>query len=479
MDEGFALIEAGEFSLAEIYFDNILKDYPNNKTALICSARAKGLSIKKEEALSEFLILNRAYPNDIEIQLNLAEAYLWNNNFEEAKKIYKSLLNEDPKNFTANLGYANALSGSNNNYLALEFVNRALEIKPQNEQGLISKKYIMIGIAFLNTKARKYKEAHRWLDSIQILEPNQANALEIKSLIEKEKEVRAEVSRHYSKDNAGNLAVVNNAKISLGLHPRTRTNLRFIDRETSENSDLFEAKQQILMLENTFFLYPELELTIGSGLLSSIFDNDHSKHFVSSSTIAFKPNQKNYYRLGHSSTYMDYNTEIVKGNIRQDILKLEYQYFSKSKLAFYGFAAYNIQNDANHSKNLFASVYYQPLNKPILKIGTSLNYLNFKENNQLLYFSPESYYLAEIFFHIENLNSGNSKYFYKVLIAPGKQKIEQLDWQNTIRLDLQFGRQITKAFSLNLFYSFSNTVQINGAGNFKFQNYGISLKSHF
>ncbi|MFC5048870.1 tetratricopeptide repeat protein [Aquimarina hainanensis] len=44
MNEGFSYLESGKFEKASLFFEEILKTYPDNKTARLCYGRAIGLS---------------------------------------------------------------------------------------------------------------------------------------------------------------------------------------------------------------------------------------------------------------------------------------------------------------------------------------------------------------------------------------------------------------------------------------------------
>jgi tetratricopeptide (TPR) repeat protein len=99
MTKGFEMLEKGNFNEAEQFFTVILNDFPTNKTAKICYARALGLSSNPNEALILFKSLQETYPNDLEIDLNYAEALLWNKKFDEAKIFYDDLVKKNPDNF--------------------------------------------------------------------------------------------------------------------------------------------------------------------------------------------------------------------------------------------------------------------------------------------------------------------------------------------------------------------------------------------
>ncbi len=172
MSEGFSNLEKGEFEKAEIFFKIILKDYPQNKTARLCYARAVGLNKDPEKALALFTDLKTEYPTDLEIKLNYAESLLWNKKFDDAKIYYTGLVAENPTNFVAHLGFANTLSNLKEFKDALSYVNKALELSPGNGGALISRKYIKLGYANEMVSEKKYTEAETLYNEILIDFPN-------------------------------------------------------------------------------------------------------------------------------------------------------------------------------------------------------------------------------------------------------------------------------------------------------------------
>lgn len=168
MQEGFTYLEQGKFGKAEMFFETILKEYPNNKTARLCYGRAVGLNGNAKKANDLFTYLMHDYPSDFEVKLNFGESLLWNGKFNEAQRFYKNLVTEQPQSFPALLGYANTLSNLKDYENALAYVNKALEVSPGNPNALTSKKYIYLGYAYQNQQAQDYEKAEALL--IQCLE---------------------------------------------------------------------------------------------------------------------------------------------------------------------------------------------------------------------------------------------------------------------------------------------------------------------
>lgn len=177
MSEGFSNLEKGEFDKAEVFFTTILKEYPKNKTARLCYARAVGLNKQPEKALTLFTTLKSDYPDDLEIKLNYAESLLWNKKFDDAKIYYTSLVADNPTNFVAHLGFANTLSNLKEFKDALSNVNKALELSPGNGGALVSRKYIKLGYANEMVSAKKYTDAETFYNEILTDFPNDKETL--------------------------------------------------------------------------------------------------------------------------------------------------------------------------------------------------------------------------------------------------------------------------------------------------------------
>lgn len=204
MTTGFGHLEKGEFAQAETFFLTILKDYPQNKTARLCYARAVGLHNNPEKALQIFIELRKEFPGDLEIDLNYAESLLWNKKFDEAKVFYKDLVSKNPTNFVAHLGYANTLSNLKEYQEALLMVNRGLELSPGNSGALLSRKYIKLGYAYQKVNEKKFAEASEMYEQILVDFPLDKETLMNKAnmyLITKEIKKGQEVYQLLEKDN--------------------------------------------------------------------------------------------------------------------------------------------------------------------------------------------------------------------------------------------------------------------------------------
>ena len=166
MEDGFAYLEEGNWDQATLFFENVLKTYPNNKTAKLCYGRAIGLAGKPEEASVIFKSLLEHYPGDFEIQLNYVESLLWKKNYTQAEGYYKKLLTINSTSFPVLLGLANTYSNLSKYELALTYVTKALDVDKTNQGAKVSRKYIRLGLA---SQAIKNNDA---ASAIIVLESN-------------------------------------------------------------------------------------------------------------------------------------------------------------------------------------------------------------------------------------------------------------------------------------------------------------------
>ncbi len=171
MSSGFVLLETGNYQEAQAFFKNILKDDPSNKTAQLCYGRAVGLSGNSQKAKTIFTSLMTAYPDDYEIGLNYAESLLWNSEYDTAKMAYQQLIAQDSTNFSALLGYANTLSNLKEYDQAIDYVERALAVKPGNANAVTSKKYMFLGKASQLASNEAYDQAIQLLYSLLLTSP--------------------------------------------------------------------------------------------------------------------------------------------------------------------------------------------------------------------------------------------------------------------------------------------------------------------
>ncbi|OIQ20165.1 MAG: hypothetical protein BM557_05715 [Flavobacterium sp. MedPE-SWcel] len=230
MQEGFTYLETGAFAKAEVFFDDILKTYPDNKTANLCYARALGLNNNPKEANRLFSNMLKQHPNDFEIELNYAESLLWNKNYTDAKSYYYTLVTNHPESFPALLGYANTLSNLKEYSEALDYVNRALAASPDNPNALISRKYIRLGYASKLVQLRDYDSAINLLNDNLIDLPNDKDTLLNKAnvyLIIKNSKKAKEAYQQLATNRADSIVALNGFALADHINTKNKKALKW------------------------------------------------------------------------------------------------------------------------------------------------------------------------------------------------------------------------------------------------------------
>ena len=253
MQQGFENLEKGEFAKAEVFFAKILEDYPDNKTARLCYARAVGLHSDAPRAKEMFADLLTDYKDDLEVQLNYAESLLWNKEYEDAKEYYQKLVSENPENFGALLGYANTLSNLKEYEEALGTVNRSLKVSPQNPNAMVSRKYIRLGYANQFLQQRKYEEALSFLDENLVDYPGDKESLLNKAnlyLIIKDAENAKKAYRELALNLNDSIMAFNGISLAAHINEDEKEALQFAEKSlklserSQDSTSILEAKER-------------------------------------------------------------------------------------------------------------------------------------------------------------------------------------------------------------------------------------------
>ncbi len=318
MREGFTNLEKGEFAQAEVFFITILKDYPQNKTARLCYARAVGLNNQAEKALENFVALKNEYPGDLEIELNYAEALLWNKKFDEAKVFYAALVAKNPTSFVAHLGFANTLSNLKEYSEALSNVNKALELSPANPGALVSRKYIKLGYANVMVSAKEYTQAESFYNEILVDFPNDKETLLNKAnlyLITKDIAKGKAVYSQIATDNP--LIALNGLSLLAHIDGKEKQALEISNQavETAKNSTdiaLFKQTQERnvqAMIWNKKYKLAETKINE----LNTQYANENWLLALSATLAIYRSDFKE--SIGHYSTILANDSKSFDGNL--------------------------------------------------------------------------------------------------------------------------------------------------------------------
>ncbi len=654
MKEGFGYLENGRYQEAKSFFENILKNYPDNRTARLCYGRAIGLLGESEKAVTLFTELKSIYPNDYEIKLNYAESLLWNKNYEKAETYYQTIVEENSTSFAAVLGYANTLSNLKKYPLALETVNKALSIQEGNPNALISRKYIRLGYAFTLSQNKEYEKALNLLeqnlndfpedkdtllnqaniyiileqydnaekayrtiatnpkDSITSLQglslvshrrfkekkaleqaskalrkakklsPSDENLLissyeryiqalfwnkkfkEAKStLLEFEKQypestnllsLRATLGMYtsdfglsldqyqkilaksessfdgnlgianayrasgldmksyefafktlffypkqpdaekliatlkkshtpfienrtaYTFDNGNNEAINTNFNTEIPLSPKLkiRGSYSFRTTENTETGSKAESQEALIGLDYKFGGRIGLKANVGFNISDA--NTTSYTGIIGEVIISTKPFRLQSLDFGYKRELQNFNADLIDREIIMNNYSINYNLGTNINLGWYTQAIYTTQSDDNTRNLLFTSLYYNILNRPVLKTGINYQYISFKDQVPTIYFSPSSFHLVEVF--AELLNDQNNDWFYSLSAAVGRQFVEEDPASTTFRAEGKIGHHFSERFMAHIYGKYSNIASATAAG-FEFTEIGFKLKWYF
>ncbi|AXT20361.1 hypothetical protein D7030_04370 [Flavobacteriaceae bacterium AU392] len=653
MQEGFNYLETGNYNAAESYFESVLKDYPDNRTAKLCYGRAVGLKGNSKKAISIFTELIKLYPEDFEIKLNYGEALLWNKSFDVAKAYYEDLVLEDNQSFPALLGYANTLSNLKLFDEALSYVNKALSVSPGNQNALISKKYIYLGYANQHIQNQKYANAEYLLNKnltlfkndketllnlanlylisndlekatvvyetmgqkqedivislnglalvshlkgkekqalkTSLRAYNMMTSLSDKTLINQTKEryiqaliwnkkykqasslinelisempnenwvlaLRATLyiyksdfkksladyntilqndsasfdgnlgkantlkalglyndaykSAHttlsfynnqkdavnfiktlntsftpyldtkaaYSFDNGDNNAFSFQTDIEVPIHTKFKLLANYSYRTTDNSNTNNEAIANNALLGVSYTLLPNLTFKSSFGVTSVEGETNNYTQFLTDITINIKPFKLQTLDIGYKREVQNFNADLLDLEIVQNNIYANYNISTNFNLGWFTQYYYTFQNDNNTRNLLFTSLYYNILNKPLLKTGINYQYITFKDQVPNIYFSPERFNATEVFLNLikEEIITESRAWFYELTSAFGLQFIENNSQQGTFRFQGKLGYKISDRSLINLYGSYSNIASTTAAG-FTFSEIGLRFK---
>jgi tetratricopeptide (TPR) repeat protein len=164
MQIGFDHLEKGRFKEAVDFFEETLTQYPENRTARLCYARALGLHNDPKSATELFLELEEDYPTDQEIKINLAESYLWNGDYKTGQSLYSKLHKEMPDNMGVLIGLSNSYALQTRYKEAYDYLKKALAIDPNNIGASTSMQYARLGLANEAIQRYDYTSAEQILN---------------------------------------------------------------------------------------------------------------------------------------------------------------------------------------------------------------------------------------------------------------------------------------------------------------------------
>ncbi len=471
LEKGFHLLENGQYEAALSFFsdDTLPKEY--NKTVKICYARALGLSGAVPQALDVLQQLSLQYPEDTEIALNVAEAFLWNNSYEEALALYASLVVDNPQSFVANYGYANANAALDEDLQALHYMEVALSLDPDNEQAHIAFNSILLKSAFNSYKAGRYVNAIATLDKIneQYVEVPKIEAL--RSQITRA--TQSNFGLQYSQDQDSN----NNSSSRIGLNvdfgfaERHRISMQSTYRELTDPIGT-SAIQQSIAFSDRIKLSKRFELTTGLAATGVGYNEVRDTRITSQFKISSFLSQKLFTEMAYTRDMNDATQALLELELYTHNVSLVANYMLTPRLGLFSRTEWQEQSDANRLLGQVFSLYYTLNAAPLIRIGSNGSFQAYKFNDPS-YFTPEYYRHMELFFLIENLKS--TGWQYRAQANVGHQSIAETPQQITYKLEGSLGYTFRSGIAINSQFLYNSAAQLNTGGAYDYFRAGLNL----
>jgi len=159
------------YGAADGYYRRALALQPKNVE--VWTAWGESLSFNKDtRAKDAFAGALKIRPNDTRAQVGLANLYLWNAEYSDARKIYTRVLSREPRNLTALIGLGDALVFSSRPAEAVPFYKRALALANSNSAAQLG-----LGRALIQSK--REKEGLPYIQRVLAIAPRNPEALQL------------------------------------------------------------------------------------------------------------------------------------------------------------------------------------------------------------------------------------------------------------------------------------------------------------
>ncbi len=330
MSKGFSLLEKGNFENAESFFEDFLKDNPDNKTAKLCYGRAVGLSGEPLKANALFSELLKDNPGDFEVEINYNESFLWAKDYKSAKPLYKKLVTDYPDKFGAVLGFANTLSNLQEYKEALKWVEKAIALDPENKSALVSKKYMRLGYANKYVNAQQYKKGEELLQKIFTDFPEDKDAIQNLAnlyLITKEVEKAKNTYKRYATNAKDSIIALNGIALAEHIGEKDKKALQI----ATESKQQVKALDDKKLTEQTYNRYVQAliwnkKFGTAQKLIDSLSNADPNRNWIMALdatlgmyTAKFKKSMHNYDKiLANDSTSFDGNLGMANALFASD-----------------------------------------------------------------------------------------------------------------------------------------------------------------
>ena len=179
--------------------------------------------------------------------------------------------------------------------------------------------------------------------------------------------------------------------------------------------------------------------------------------------LQYQPNDRRMLGIFYHTEILNFTAALLGKNLRSHNAGYITHLLLSGKTGFYSQGSAGILTDNNRRYQFFGSLYHLLRTEPTLKTGINFSALHFSKNDIKTYFSPNRYLSVEGFADFSTALPLLSRFYFQAQAAGGWQRIEQNNWEPTLRVQTELGLRL-KHLETSFKYQTSNVASANGAG---------------
>jgi tetratricopeptide (TPR) repeat protein len=388
------------------------------------------------------------------------EALLWNRKFSEAKKEITLLEETEPQ-------LANLLWATYGMYTA------KLQLSKSNYLKILQKDSTSfngnLGLANLFRAQGQKDSAYYYAQKTLQFYPNQKDAMALQETLKLELAPTVRTGVSYTTDNGSNNAVIGTIGAVLPVSTRMNVTFNYTQRHAENELSGDKARNSHMSLGMDYRLINNTWLRSQVGFVKAEAVSQNYTDVNGSIYLESRPFPLQTLKIGYQRELQSFNAELIDEKIFMNHFSLNYNMGTNFGLGWYTQLMYTPQTDGNARSLLFTSLYYNLKKIPFIKAGVNYQYLSFKNQMSMLYFSPKKYQTAEVFVDV---NTNQGKWNLSVQLAGGYQFVERNEGTTLFRAAVNVNYAVSNRLSFGAYGKYTNNASETATG-FKFFETGL------
>lgn len=467
---------ANELDKAEEIYTLLEKKEESKLAALNGLALVSHLNGKEPDALNTSkkaydLLSDSSSPTIIQqTKERYVQALIWNKKFKDAESLINNLVKEYPnENWVLSLRATLNIYRSDFKKSVADY-NLILENDSSSFDGNLGKANALKALG-------NYDNAYKSAENTLVFYKNQKDASNFIKKLDESFTPFIDNKASYSFDNGDNEAYSYTAKIEFPLSTRFKVLGNYNFRTTKNTVSNIKATSNNFLVGISYDLLGNLNFSGSVGITSSKAETKSFNQILSDVSFNYKPFKLQNLKVGYKREIQNFNAELINREIVLNNFYANYSLNTNFNVGLFSQYFYTTQSDDNVRNLLFASLYYNIMNKPSIKAGFNFQNISFKNQVPAIYFSPSKFNAYEVFVNIirNEVAIKSKEWFYELTAATGFQFIENDAKQSTYRVQAKLGYKLSDRSLVNIFASQSNIASATASG-FRFTEIGVRFK---